>query len=143
MEKTKTLFDHFNHLQTKQDPNYFNTLSEADRKTWSNWMINKLLSMIPGCIEFVNEVQRHQSLEPELYYKMLIGVIPKKKIYAKYIKKQKKSKYSDEAIEFLRNYFMVSTREINDSIDLLSEEAITAIYMEHGFTEKEIKKLLK
>jgi hypothetical protein len=106
-------------------------------------MINKLLSMIPECVEFVNEIQRYQSLEPRLYYKVLIGIVPKKKIYAKYIKSQKKNQYSDEVIEFLRNYFMISSREVIENLDILTEDVVKSIYEEHGFDEKEIKKLLK
>lgn len=143
-EKVKTLFDHFSHLLSSQSPDYFSTLTEGDRKTWSNWMINKLLSMIPEYIETTNELQRYSiNLEPELYYKVLISIIPKKRIYSKYIKKTKTSLYSVDVIEFLAKYFLVSTREIEEYLDFISEDIIIAIYKEHGFDDKEIKKLLK
>lgn len=143
-EKTKTLFDHFGHLLSSQSPDYFSTLSEADKRTWSNWMINKLLSMIPEYIEITNELQRYSiNLEPELYYKVLISIIPKKRIYSKYIKKTKISPYSADVIEFLATYFLISKREVEEYIDLLSEDVIIAIYKEHGFEDKEIKKILK
>ena len=143
-EKVKTLFDHFGHLLSSQSPDYFSTLTEGDKKTWSNWMINKLLSMIPEYIETTNELQRYSiNLEPELYYKVLISIIPRKRIYSKYIKKTKTSLYSAEVIEFLAKYFLVSTREIEEYLDFISEDIIIAIYKEHGFDDKEIKKLLK
>lgn len=143
-DKAKTLFDHFGHLLSSQSPDYFSTLTEGDKKTWSNWMINKLLSMIPEYIETVNELQRYSlNLEPEQYYKVLINIVPKKRIYSKYIKKSKSSIYPQEVIDFLAKYFLISKREIDEYLDLLSEDIIIAIYKEHGFNDKEIKKILK
>jgi hypothetical protein len=37
--KTKSLFDHINHVREGKNPNYFSTLTDADKKTWSNYMV--------------------------------------------------------------------------------------------------------
>ena len=41
----KTLFDHLNAISKDQKPDYFKDLSEEDKKTWSNYMIHRFLSM--------------------------------------------------------------------------------------------------
>lgn len=131
-QKPKTIFDHANQIMVGKDPLYFSKISEEDKKSWSNWMINKILSMTPEYCESINEIQRYQFLEPELYYKILIELIPKRKVFSKYIKSSKNSKFSEEDLVILGKYFMISSREIKEYSDLISEELLNQIYKEHG-----------
>ena len=41
--KTKSLFDHITHITQRQTKNYFEDINDADRKTWSNYMVNRFL----------------------------------------------------------------------------------------------------
>ena len=43
--KRKSLFDHINQITKIQNPNYWEQISEEDKKTWSNYMVNRFLSM--------------------------------------------------------------------------------------------------
>ena len=47
----KSLFDHITHITQIQDPKYWDKLEEGDKKTWSNYMIHRFLSMNPDWIE--------------------------------------------------------------------------------------------
>jgi len=49
----KKLFDHLNAITAEQDPKYFDKLSEEDLKSWSNFMINRFLSMKPEWVELI------------------------------------------------------------------------------------------
>ena len=60
--KPKGLFDHINHVREKQDPNYFDKLTEADKKSWSNFMVCRFLSMQPDIIDAVNQVQKYSGI---------------------------------------------------------------------------------
>ena len=53
--KPKGLFDHINQITSNQTNDYWNTLTESDKKTWSNYMINRFLSMKMEWTDFVNE----------------------------------------------------------------------------------------
>ena len=53
--KKKTLFDHINHLRGKKLPNYFETLTDEDKKTFVNYMVNRFLSMDMELIEVIDE----------------------------------------------------------------------------------------
>ena len=57
--KKKSLFDHIQAVTSQQSPNYWNEISDDDKKTWSNFMVNRFLSMKPEWIDLVNEVQRY------------------------------------------------------------------------------------
>ena len=60
--KAKGLFDHINHVREKQDPDYFDKLSDADKKSWSNFMVCRFLSMQPELIDAVNQVQKYSGV---------------------------------------------------------------------------------
>ena len=62
--KKKSLFDHIKEITSVQNPNYWETLSEDDKKTWSNYMVHRFLSMKMEWIEVVNELQKY-NLKPE------------------------------------------------------------------------------
>jgi hypothetical protein len=131
-EKAKTLFDHVNHVMVGKDPNYFSSLTEDDRKSWSNWMINKVLSMTPEYCEYINEIQRIQFLAPEIYYKILCEIIPKRRVYSKYVKKTSKSKLESEDVELISNYFAMSKREVVENEWAFSDEFIKKLRKEYG-----------
>ena len=56
--KKRSLFDHIREVTAVQKTNYFETLSVEDRKTWSNYMVNRFLSMKMEWVELVNELQK-------------------------------------------------------------------------------------
>ena len=86
----KSLFDHIKAITSEQDPKYWDKLDESDRKTWSNYMVHRFLSMNPDWIEVLSEIQPYtQTLEPKQLYLALIGLLPKGKYYLKYIKGKK------------------------------------------------------
>jgi len=83
----KSLFEHIKAITTEQDPNYFDKLTDEDQKSWSNFMINRFLSMNPDWVELVATLlPLTQTLRPEDMYKVYINVIPKGKYYLNYIK---------------------------------------------------------
>ena len=63
--KSKGLFDHINHLREKQDPHYFDTLTDEDKRSWSNYMVCRFLSMQPELIDTINEIQKYAGVLPK------------------------------------------------------------------------------
>ena len=55
--KTKSLFDHINHVTQKQTQTYWDDMTDADKKSWSNYMVNRFLSMKMEWITMVNDIQ--------------------------------------------------------------------------------------
>jgi len=152
MDKTKkkqSLFDHLKAITSIQDPDYFNKISVESKKTWSNFMLLRFLSMNdelhPIVIDFQPLVQE---LEPELFYKIFIGIIPKRNYYSKYIKGDNDNKYEKWLVELLAKEFQVSQLEAEDYLDILystkdGKDTIQHICEKYGTDPKEIKKVLK
>ena len=141
--KSKGLFDHLNHLREKQDPHYFDTLTEADKKSWSNYMVCRFLSMQPEILDYVNEVQKFASiLEPREFYRLLLSIVPLGRAYFPYVKNKSDKKWSKELLKLLRKHYQESERNVTEYLDLLKTEELRDIVSLYGYTEKEIENLI-
>lgn len=147
MSKTKSLFDHIKAITSEQNPNYWETLSDADKKTWSNYMIHRFLSMNPEWIEILSEIQPYtQVLEPKQLYLSLIGLLPKGRYYLKYIKGKKENKYESWVVDLLKEDYQCSIKQAEDYLEILystreGRENIKYICEKYGIDKKQITKL--
>ena len=141
--KAKGLFDHINQIRDKRDPNYFNTLTDADKKTWSNYMICRFLSMQSELVEAINDLQAYQDkLTPEQFYKLCIAVVPKSRGFHPYVK-GKSDKYSKDLGFMLSRHYQESERNAVEYLELLSREELVNIVSLYGYNEKQIENLLE
>jgi len=144
---SKTLFDHIKAVTQFQDPKYWDKLEEADKKTWSNYMIHRFLSMNSDWIEVLSEIQPYtQTLEPKQLYLLLIGLLPKGRHYLKYTKGKKVNKYEDWLIDLIKEDFMCSLKEAEEYCEILystreGRENIKYICERYGIDKKQITKL--
>ena len=146
-DKPKTLFDHIKAITQEQNPNYWETLDDSDKKTWSNYMIHRFLSMNPDWIQVLSEIQPYtQVLEPKQLYLALIGLLPKGRHYLKYTKGKNDVKYDKWLIELVVREFMCSVRESEEYLEIFystkeGRENIKYICEKYGGDKKEITKL--
>lgn len=146
-EKTKTLFDHLKAITSEQDPNYWDTLSDGDKKTWSNFMLHRFLSMNIDWVDTIADLQPlTETLPPEMMYKLFIGLIPKGRHYTKYIKGKKDEKYEGWLVELIKIDYQVSEKEATDYLDILystreGRETLKYICEKYGVDSKQITKL--
>jgi len=143
--KKKSLFDHISQITAVQNPNYWEDISEEDKKTWSNYMVNRFLSMKPDWIDLVNEIQKYP-LEPEQLYKFYTSVLPKRKEWLRYIKGDKKMKYPKWVYEIVVKHLQCSMKEASDAIDMYEISAggqaeLADMLFKYGVEEKEVRKL--
>ena len=143
----KTLFDHIKAVTQFQDPKYWDKLEESDKKTWSNYMIHRFLSMNPDWIEVLSEIQPYtQVLEPKQLYLSLIGIIPKGRYFLKYTKGKKENKYESFLVDIIKQDFMCSSKQAEDYCEILystreGRENIKYICEKYGIEKKLITKL--
>jgi hypothetical protein len=136
----ENVFDWLKEINTKKThPNEF---TNQDWDTWNSYMVHRFLSMNPDFIELVNEVQMLPPTSKKQIYSIYREYIPKNNKWSKYIKSSTKEPDKD-LVEYLKNYFKVSTREIKDYLKILDKKEIQSILSKQGLEEKEIKKLLK
>ena len=115
--KKKNLFQHLNQVTTIQKPNYWDTLSVEDKKTWSNYMIHRFLSMKMEWVEVVNELQKY-NLQSKDLYKLYINILPKSRQYLKYVKGRNQMDYPNWLINIVANHEEVSKKEAYDMIEM-------------------------
>ena len=115
--KKRSLFDHIREVTAVQKTNYFETLSVEDRKTWSNYMVNRFLSMKMEWVELVNELQKYK-LEPKELYKLYINILPKGKQWLKYTKGRNDMDYPQWLINIVANDMEVSKQEAYQAIEM-------------------------
>ena len=116
----KTLFDHLNAITYDKNPKYWDTLDESDKKTWSNYMILRFLSMKSEWIELITDIQPYiQEAPPKAMYLCLIGLIPKTRAFLKYMKPASSEKYEGWLIKLVARYYEVSETEAEDYAHIL------------------------
>ena len=141
--KTKSLFDHINEVRVGKNPKYFDTLSDADKKTWSNYMVCRFLSMQTDIIDVINDIQYYQDkLTPEQFYKLCITVTPKGKGYFPYIKNTSE-KYNKSLLTLLCIYFQDSERNVVEYLHLLPRDDVRNIVKKYGYSEDQVEELLE
>ena len=115
--KKRSLFDHIREVTAVQKVDYFDTLSVDDKKSWSNYMVNRFLSMKIEWVELVNELQKYK-LEPKELYKLYINILPKGKQWLKYTKGRNDMDYPQWLINIVTNDMEVSKQEAKEAIDM-------------------------
>lgn len=146
-EGVKNVWAHVTHIKKVQDPDYFKTLSDSDKKTFSLYMINRSMSMSMDWTVAINYLQRFYDLEPELYYKLLINTFPKEGSYVPYIK-VKEPIYKKKLIELLCNHFELRSAEAIDYLNILysmedGKNIIQKICRKYALEDKEIIEMCK
>jgi hypothetical protein len=135
-----TIFDWLN--QITYDKKSWEDFTEDQQESFNSYMVHRFLSMYEGYIDITNVVQRFPLTEKKLIYNTYRSMIPKKKMFLKYIKSSKK-KTPSTVLEHIANYFTISLGEAEEYTYILRKEGVHAILFEQGIQEKEIKKLLK
>ena len=143
--KKKSLFDHIKQITDVQNPNYWDEISDEDKKTWSNYMVNRFLSMKSDWIDLVNEVQKYP-LESKDLYKVYTSILPKKRQWLRYVKGDKKMKYPKWVYEIVSKHLQCSMREANDAVEMYDishggQAELGDILLKYGVEEKEVRKL--
>jgi len=144
--KARNIFEHMSGITDKKTP--WDVLSDADKKSFTPYIINRWLSMNMDFIELVNELQRYTigQISPEETYKLYYDILPKQKQFNKYIKGKKADKYNPALVELLSMHFLVSEKEAMEYIDMYQETSLNTlkeIIKKYGKTDKEVDKLLK
>jgi hypothetical protein len=144
--KARNIFEHISGITDKKTP--WDILSDADKKSFTPYIINRWLSMNIDFIELVNELQRYTigGVSAEETYKLYYDILPKQKQFNKYIKGKKADKYNPALVELLSMHFLVSEKEAMEYIDMYQETSLNTlkeIIKKYGKTDKEVDKLLK
>tara|TARA_B110000259_G_C13903302_1_gene357797 strand:- start:404 stop:844 length:441 start_codon:yes stop_codon:yes gene_type:complete len=123
----------------KSHPNSF---SEASWDKWNSYMIHRYVSMNMGYIDIVNYVQKTNPQSKKQIYTIYREMIPRKKLWLKYIKNEKKRNYKELA-EYIAEYLDCGLGEADHYVDILKKEGCKDILFRMGVEDKEVNKLIK
>lgn len=106
------------------------------------YMIHRFISMNIDYIELANHAQTIPYENKQQTYNIYKEMIPKKKVYLKYIKGNKK-KPQPKLVEYISNYFECGQYTATRYLEVLKKKEVLNILEKIGIEEKESKKLLK
>ena len=98
--------------------------------------------------EIINFIQKYYSLDKQIHYKLLSDILPKQKLFTKYVKGKKVDKYNSELVTIIAKHYEISRKEAKLRIDMHKHfstgiETLSEILRSYGKADKEIKRLLK
>ena len=120
----------------------WNTFSDADKKKFSPFMVNRYLSMKEDFLPFVNHFQKYtiEVMPHKSVYQFYCNLLPKKKTFLRYLS-GKKGKTNDAVVPFIMKYFEVSKSQASEYYTLMSKDDLISLVKKFGKSDKEIKKM--
>ena len=101
------LFDWLNEITyTKRD---WNSFTEDEQSSFSPYIVHRYVSMYYGYVDIANIAQKLPMTESEKIYTIYKTMLPKKKMFLKYIKSKNK-KSNKELLQYISEYFKCSFR---------------------------------
>jgi hypothetical protein len=146
MQETKkpaTMFDFIDGLTHKKKA--WAQWSESDQSKFSVYMTNRFLSMRMELIDFINELQQYTIgvLRPQETYRVYYELLPNNKTFAKYVKGKSEDKYTTQLVSQVAEHYQISKAEATDYIDLMTPDTCRNIVSMYGYTDAEIKNMMK
>ena len=140
MKQVTTLFEWLNEITLyKTAPE---DISQDSWDKWNSYMIHRYVSMNMDYIDVVNYVQKVNPQSKKQIYSIYREMLPKRKVYLKYVKNQNK-KNNQELAEYIADYLECSLGEADEYIYLLQDIGVRDILWKMGVEEDETEKLIK
>ncbi len=140
MKQVTTLFEWLNEITLYKTPP--EEISQDSWDKWNSYMIHRYVSMNADYIDIVNYVQKVNPQSKKQIYSIYREMLPKRKVYLKYVKNQNKRNYQELA-EYIADYLECSLGEADQYIDLLQDIGVRSILWKMGVEEDETEKLIK
>ena len=135
-----TVFNWLEEITVKKTPP--NNFTQQDWDDWNSYMVHRFLSMNISYIDIVNFVQSINPQNKKEIYTIYREMIPKRKIWNKYIKNINK-KDSKDLKKIIADKLSIGSDEVGAYIPLLGKIGITEMLNDLGYEKKEIKQLVK
>lgn len=147
MADVKTVFDHTNSIYTDKSSNYYDELSGRNKSSYSQYMINRIISMNANYLPLANMIQKYGKLPNKMHFIFLAEMTPSGKQYNKYIKATK-SKYPDWLINLIQSHYGASLQTAIEylTIYFISKENFAGLGIlcnKYAIEQKEINMLQK
>ena len=140
MNNPKTLFEWLTEITISKTPT--NDFTEESWDKFNSYMVHRYVSMNIDYIDIVNYVQKINPTNKKQIYSIYREMIPKRKVWLKYLKNENKRNYQELA-EYVAEYLECSLGEADQYIDLLQDVGVRSILWKMGVEEGETEKLIQ
>lgn len=141
-----SLFDHVKQIRSGKSPDYYENLSEENRKTFNHFMILRALAMDDEVVGEMAFLYRYFSIIPSAqFYQLLTDLVPTSSRWIPWVK-TKVIKHTPEFLSLVAKHYDVSKRQANEYINVLTStdeglEKLVDLCQSMGLNESEIGKL--
>jgi hypothetical protein len=145
--KKKSLFDHVKEIRQVQNPDYYKTLSDDDKKSFNHFMIVRALSMDASIVEDMAQLyQIHDKIPSAQFYQLLIAIVPKSTRFFPWVK-SKKIRYGKELVGYIGKRFKIPNYQANEYLGILisnpnGTSELQFILQSFGLNEIEMQNIL-
>ena len=148
MQAVKSFFDFIKRIQkfnVRQNKQFWDSLDEREVKKYSQYMVNRYVSMAPEFIDIANDFQKYK-VSDKHHFLFFSEVIPKNNIYLRYVKRKKTMDWPKLFLEVVAKHFEVSLREAQDACEMYmispgGKLELREILNRYGIQDKEISKV--
>jgi len=145
--KALGLFDHVNHIRKVQSSDYYDKLSDADKKSFNHFMILRFLSMDRSSIDSISSIAKYQSDIPSRnFYTLCTAVTNQSSTYFPYVKSNSKG-FTSDLLNLVSKRFEVSKSEAKEYCHLYMKDEsgvieLKSICKAYGLTDKEVESIM-
>jgi hypothetical protein len=142
----KSPFEHINAICGNQRTDYYDNLSDEDKKSFNLYVITMGISMNPDFLPLANEVNKYWGqLDARSTYLFYSQIIPKGKYYNKWVKGKKEDTYEKWLVERIAEHFQCGKSDAITYLDIFyktddGREQLKEILAKYGTDPKKIKK---
>jgi hypothetical protein len=143
-ESGKSMFDLIDAIYTNQSPDFFDTLTDSEKKLYKNsrYMIHRFISMNPLYAPVVNAIQQYTTIPEKAHYLFLTNILPKGKQYNKYIKGEKDEKYESWLVDIVAKHYQVSKAEAITYLEIYyrqNKDGLRELCEKYAIDKKQLK----
>jgi len=128
--------------QITYEKSHPDSFSDQDWESFNSYMIHRFISMNPYYVEVANQIQTVLPTEKKQIYTIYRELIPKRKLFLKYIKNTG-DKFNNDLMELLSTHYECSKSETKEYFNILGKKGVRELLGRMGYEKKEITKLLK
>jgi len=139
-DRTKNIFCWLQEITLYKTP--AEEFTDNDWEKFNSWLVHRFISQSVYYVEVADYAQSMLPTMKKEIYNFYKEMIPKRKVWLKYIKTKNKE-VNKELISHIASYYEVGLREARSYINVITDEEMPIILGEMGLEDKEIKKLLK
>jgi len=119
----KDLFDHLKNVTRWKIP--FNENSPRDTTNYTQYMINRYLSMSPQTINVAVILNRMKNIPDKVHHDYIMNVLPEGDKFFPYVKAKKEANAAD--LNLIMAYYKVGTTQAREYYQLLSSDQMKFI----------------